>query len=103
MFTSILHGLLTGFLFPIQPWLYLRELPLPNFFDDEVSDVATVHGVIFGTRMQVSCGRVRLMVDGDFVGDDSECRVWGIKVLKLVHVFSPLARPGVSVVPHHSP
>ena len=33
MFTSTLHGLLTGFLFPIIPWHFFREMPLPNFFD----------------------------------------------------------------------
>jgi len=66
MFTSILHGLLTGFLFPIQPWFYFRELPLPNFFDAEAEAAGEsvvlspteggepVQGVIFGTRMQVS-------------------------------------------------
>jgi hypothetical protein len=35
MYTSILHGLLTGFLFPLMPMFWFRELPLPNFFDAE--------------------------------------------------------------------
>ncbi|WVR06491.1 hypothetical protein IAU60_003522 [Kwoniella sp. DSM 27419] len=35
LYTSILHGLLTGFMFPLIPWFFLRELPLPNFFDAE--------------------------------------------------------------------
>ncbi|WWC70910.1 uncharacterized protein I206_104862 [Kwoniella pini CBS 10737] len=35
LYTSILHGLLTGFLFPIIPWFFFREPPLPNFFDSE--------------------------------------------------------------------
>lgn len=35
MYTSILHGLLTGFLFPLIPLFFFRELPLPNFFDAE--------------------------------------------------------------------
>ncbi|WVO18085.1 hypothetical protein L204_105786 [Cryptococcus depauperatus] len=33
LYTSILHGLLVGFLFPLMAWLFFRELPLPNFFD----------------------------------------------------------------------
>lgn len=32
---SILHGLLVGFLFPLMGWFFIRELPLPNFFDAE--------------------------------------------------------------------
>ncbi|CAK9784614.1 hypothetical protein CC85DRAFT_270087 [Cutaneotrichosporon oleaginosum] len=35
MYTAILHGLLTGFLFPLTPWFFFREEPLPNFFDAE--------------------------------------------------------------------
>lgn len=35
MYTSILHGLLTGFLFSLTPWFFFREEPLPNFFDAE--------------------------------------------------------------------
>ncbi|WVQ85033.1 hypothetical protein IAT38_007197 [Cryptococcus sp. DSM 104549] len=33
LYTSILQGLLTGFLFPLMAWFFFRELPLPNFFD----------------------------------------------------------------------
>lgn len=72
MFTSILHGLLTGFLFPITPWFFFREAPLPNFFDADAEadrvDEGGVSGqvaesgvggevfpsVVFGKRMQVS-------------------------------------------------
>lgn len=77
MFSSILHGLLTGFLFPIIPWFFFRELPLPNFFDaDAEASGATDAGgassrvaesvggevmpsIVFGKRVQVSvaiCG-----------------------------------------------
>lgn len=35
MYSSILNGLLTGFLFPILPMFFFREVPLPNFFDAE--------------------------------------------------------------------
>ena len=72
MFTSILHGLLTGFLFPIIPWFFFREPPLPNFFDADAEALRTDEGgvsgqvaesgvggdafpsVVFGKRMQVS-------------------------------------------------
>lgn len=40
MYTSILHGLLTGFLFPLIPIFWFRELPLPNFFDAEAEAIA---------------------------------------------------------------
>ncbi|ORX37232.1 hypothetical protein BD324DRAFT_650838 [Kockovaella imperatae] len=72
MYTSILHGLLTGFLFPLIPWFFFRELPLPNFFDADAEargeDDTTVSGrvsnnpdiggeflpsVVFGKRMQM--------------------------------------------------
>lgn len=74
MYTSILHGLLAGFLFPLIPWLFFREAPLPNFFDaeaeaDEVDRSGVsgrvaentrvggefIQGVVFGKRMQVGC------------------------------------------------
>lgn len=35
MYSSILNGLLTGFLYPILPLFFFREVPLPNFFDAE--------------------------------------------------------------------
>jgi hypothetical protein len=35
MYSAILHGLLTGFLYPLTPWFFFREEPLPNFFDAE--------------------------------------------------------------------
>lgn len=35
MYTSILHGLLIGFLIPLAPWFFFRDGPLPNFFDAE--------------------------------------------------------------------
>ncbi|BEI89271.1 uncharacterized protein CcaverHIS019_0206330 [Cutaneotrichosporon cavernicola] len=35
MYTAILHGLLAGFLYPLTPWFFFREEPLPNFFDAE--------------------------------------------------------------------
>lgn len=35
MYTSILHGLLAGFLFNLLPWFFFQDAPLPNFFDAE--------------------------------------------------------------------
>jgi len=35
MYTSILNGLLIGFLVPLVPWFFFRDAPLPNFFDAE--------------------------------------------------------------------
>lgn len=68
-----MHGLLTGFLWPVLPILLFRDPPLPNFFDadaeassggtDELgSRVAgslgvggeTLPSVVFGQRMQVN-------------------------------------------------
>ncbi len=73
LYTSILQGLLTGFLVPLTPWFFFREIPLPNFFDadaeangDDQGGVARVvasglagledgpGSVVFGKRMQVS-------------------------------------------------
>lgn len=72
MYSDIMYGLLTGFLWPILPILLFRDPPLPNFFDadaeaasageDQVgSRVAgsvgvggeTLPSVVFGQRMQV--------------------------------------------------
>ncbi|OCF57069.1 hypothetical protein L486_05928 [Kwoniella mangroviensis CBS 10435] len=39
LYSSILHGLLTGFLFPITPWFFFREPPLPNFFDADAEAI----------------------------------------------------------------
>ena len=33
IYTSILTGLLVGFLYPILPWFFFREIPAPNFFE----------------------------------------------------------------------
>lgn len=33
LYSSILHGILIGFLLPLLPWFFFRELPSPNFFD----------------------------------------------------------------------
>ncbi|GMK55149.1 hypothetical protein CspeluHIS016_0202050 [Cutaneotrichosporon spelunceum] len=35
MYTAILHGLLTGFLYALMAWFFFRDEPLPNFFDAE--------------------------------------------------------------------
>ncbi|OCF35126.1 hypothetical protein I316_03167 [Kwoniella heveanensis BCC8398] len=40
LYTSILYGLLTGFLFPLIPWFFFRETPLPNFFDSDAEAIA---------------------------------------------------------------
>ncbi|ORY30538.1 hypothetical protein BCR39DRAFT_528610 [Naematelia encephala] len=51
LYTSILHGLLTGFLFPLIPWPFFREPPLPNFFD---ADAEAAHADIVSTRVAAS-------------------------------------------------
>lgn len=33
LYSSIFHGILIGFLFPLLPWFFFREIPSPNFFD----------------------------------------------------------------------
>ena len=74
MYSSILHGLLTGFLFPLVPFFFFRDPPVPNFFDAdaEVREVRpalaaviarvtsspdvggeSISSVVFGKRMQV--------------------------------------------------
>ncbi|KAK4685128.1 hypothetical protein P7C73_g5024, partial [Tremellales sp. Uapishka_1] len=61
LYTSILHGLLTGFMLPLTPWVFFRELPLPNFFDTENGEderggttaEVPVSSVVFGKRMQM--------------------------------------------------
>ncbi|ODO00212.1 hypothetical protein I350_06838 [Cryptococcus amylolentus CBS 6273] len=40
LYTAILHGLLFGFLFPLLSWFFLREGPLPNFFDADAEAIA---------------------------------------------------------------
>ncbi|WVF69009.1 hypothetical protein IAT40_003783 [Kwoniella sp. CBS 6097] len=40
LYTSILYGLLTGFLFPLIPWFFFREAPLPNFFDSDAEAIS---------------------------------------------------------------
>jgi hypothetical protein len=33
LYSSIFHGILIGFLFPLLPWFFFREIPSANFFD----------------------------------------------------------------------
>lgn len=33
LYSSIFHGILIGFLFPLLPWFFFREIPSPNFFE----------------------------------------------------------------------
>lgn len=45
LYSSILHGILIGFLLPLLPWFFFRELPTPNFFDPlEGPDALPTHG-----------------------------------------------------------
>jgi hypothetical protein len=72
MYSNIMHGLLTGFLWPVLPIFLFRDLPLPNFFDADAEAVSggddvvgsrvassvgvggeTLPSVVFGQRMQV--------------------------------------------------
>ena len=63
-YSSILQGLLTGFLYPLLPILFFREMPLPNFFEAEAeangaSDVvggADGVGVALGLGVAVGGG-----------------------------------------------
>ena len=71
-YTSILNGLLTGFLYPLLPFFFLHEPPLPNFFDADAEAAGQLEGgsshqllqqlnagsepvsaVVFGKSMQV--------------------------------------------------
>lgn len=48
VYMSILHGLLVGFLFPLMGWFFIRELPLPNFFDAEAEAQVELAGSGYG-------------------------------------------------------
>jgi hypothetical protein len=76
LYIATLQGLITGFLFPLLPWTFFREVPAPDFFhplepeaervDAAGSRVAFtvrggqagewIAGVAFGPRMQVGVG-----------------------------------------------
>jgi hypothetical protein len=78
-----MHGLLTGFLFPLQSAMFWRELPQPNFFDADAeatsggadwvgthvaSAIGTEAGSLpcgaFGERVQVSLAELWVGTDG---------------------------------------
>ena len=85
---------MTGFLFPLTPWFFFRELPLPNFFDADAeaseSDDTSVServasspsvggevipGVVFGKRMQVRHG---LWEQGEIADERRWGFSWGL-------------------------
>jgi hypothetical protein len=64
LYTSILTGLLFGFLFPITPWFFFREIPAPNFFepleaesDRSPSGLTSINATGATTRAGTSSGR----------------------------------------------
>ena len=81
LYTSTMKGLLAGFLFPMTPMFWFRELPIPNLFDAEYEAIEAerqgrsvphpengteggevVSGGVFGTRMQVRLSQMTLEV-----------------------------------------
>jgi hypothetical protein len=106
MFSSTLHGLLAGFLFPIMPWFFFRDIALPNFFDADAEaagdDPGGINGrvaenagagllpsVVFGKRMQVRLTRGHrlgaqwLMAGWHIVRDNLKPRFWGFAFSQL--------------------
>ncbi|KAG9121196.1 hypothetical protein FRC07_002957 [Ceratobasidium sp. 392] len=49
-----LHGILMGFFFPLMPMFFLRELPPPAFFSDNVAQIDAPRSVVFSRRMQMA-------------------------------------------------
>ncbi|QRV76018.1 hypothetical protein RhiJN_18852 [Ceratobasidium sp. AG-Ba] len=54
MYPPYLHGILMGFFFPLMPLFFLRELPPPAFFSDNVAPVEAPRSVVFSRRMQMA-------------------------------------------------
>lgn len=76
VYMSILHGLLVGFLFPLMGWFFIRELPLPNFFDAEAEAQVELAGSGYGGgNANISGGDVG--GDGDGGGDGGSGRQSG--------------------------
>ncbi|KAG8747240.1 hypothetical protein FRC10_001856 [Ceratobasidium sp. 414] len=47
MYPPYLHGILMGFFFPLMPIFFLRELPPPAFFSDNVAQIEAPRSVVF--------------------------------------------------------
>ncbi|KAG8696069.1 hypothetical protein FRC09_008746, partial [Ceratobasidium sp. 395] len=54
MYPPYLHGILMGFFFPLIPMFFLRELPPPAFFSDNVAQIEAPRSVVFSRRMQMA-------------------------------------------------
>ncbi|KEP51934.1 putative transmembrane protein [Rhizoctonia solani 123E] len=54
MYPPYLHGILVGFFFPLIPMFFLRELPPPAFFSDNVAPIEAPRSVVFSRRMQMA-------------------------------------------------
>lgn len=78
VYMSILHGLLVGFLFPLMGWFFIRELPLPNFFDAEAEAQVELAGSGYGGgNANISGGEVG--GDGDGGSDGGGGRQSGLR------------------------
>lgn len=76
VYMSILHGLLVGFLFPLMGWFFIRESPLPNFFDAEAEAQVELAGSGYGGgNANISGGDG----DGGGGGDGSGGRQGGLR------------------------
>lgn len=47
MYPPYLHGILVGFFFPLMPMFFLREVPPPAFFSDNVAQIEAPRSVVF--------------------------------------------------------
>ncbi|KDN42913.1 hypothetical protein RSAG8_06439, partial [Rhizoctonia solani AG-8 WAC10335] len=54
MYPPYFHGILVGFFFPLIPMFFLRELPPPAFFSDNVAPLEAPRSVVFSRRMQMA-------------------------------------------------
>ncbi|KAL5641535.1 hypothetical protein ACGC1H_001875 [Rhizoctonia solani] len=54
MYPPYFHGILVGFFFPLIPMFFLRELPPPAFFSDNVAPIEAPRSVVFSRRMQMA-------------------------------------------------
>lgn len=78
VYMSILHGLLVGFLFPLMGWFFIRELPLPNFFDAEAEAQVELAGNGYdGGNANIGGGDVG--GDSDGGGDGGGGRQGGLR------------------------
>ncbi|CAE6428856.1 unnamed protein product [Rhizoctonia solani] len=54
MYPPYFHGILIGFFFPLIPMFFLRELPPPAFFSDNVAPIEAPRSVVYSRRMQMA-------------------------------------------------